>query len=727
MLNFLGVESNFSVLAGTRWVSTFRFVDEVSGDACNLDSVTFEGAVYVLPGKDVNGDAVVSEYAMELSRSEIDGSRHTVQVAIPALPEGRWKFAIFAVSDTGEKHRLIAGYVTAVGELEEDENKIYYANRTLEVRLPGDVNKRVQLEWQASTRAQQAAQQAIDAANKVKGVGDDAKAALEKAQDALNRLDTVDELVEDAEAAKDGAETAKEGAEAVLESAKELIANAPREFIPTISADGYWVLNGVKQPHKAIGEDGLDGDRIVKHLVDSVEEIPTSGETCNSGHTYYVNVPAVLNVLEEVPGDAGDWNAWRLSADVVPHGILLSGVVIPVKNSSTTPMYLAAFLRVGNATTRLLSRSVTAEAWTNGQEVSWEFVEPFVVPPGAGLELYLADSLEAIGETSVTRPAVHMRSPILGTGDCACRYDAGWYSRRTPYLGFLSPHAGQVLVYEWFDEAGWVSLAGNAAQAQRPATATVDGLVKLGTELPIEQGAPVGVNEAHQMMVPQATTLCSGTITLSTDEVIEGGILIGKDAAGRVVAQGTNTAPAQAFRWGTVKVGSSVPQSMGMPYIIPVGMAASGVRNEYGQDITGQLFNNTVPGGALRTMMKADWVAKGISGWNVGTLPNGSNAVGVMAKKEQFDQTPDDGLVLKKATRDTVAGVQLTNNPLDEEAAHVLDAAAVHDFYMLRTEILAELKKYILTNTTLMAIMVMPQEEYDNLPSIKTHTLYLTY
>ena len=164
-----------------------------------------------------------------------------------------------------------------------------------------------------------------------------------------------------------------------------------------------------------------------------------------------------------------------------------------------------------------------------------------------------------------------------------------------------------------------------------------------------------------------------------------------------------------------------------MPWIIPVGIASNGVRNEYGQDITGQLMNNTVPGGALRTMMKADWVAKGISGWNVGNLPNGSNAVGVMAKKEQFDQTPDDGLVLKKATRNTVAGVRLTNNPLDEEAAHVLDAAALHDFYMLRTEILEELKKYILTNTTLMAIMVMPQEEYDNLPSIKTHTLYLTY
>ena len=714
MFNFLGVSSNLSVLAGKRWQSTFRFRDAESGAAAGLDGVTFQGRVHC-------GEL---EVEMELTLSEADAERNTVLVTIPGLPEGRWGYEVWMTADTGDTVRLLEGRISALGRLVEGEG--VYAHRTLDVLLPGDVSRRVQLEWQASTVAVQAMEEAIRASQGVQDVGQDAKDALEKAQDALERLEDVDDLVEDAQAAKDGAEAAKEGAEAVLDSAKELIANAPREYIPTI-VDGYWAINGELTPYKAIGEDGLDGDRVVKHLVNSVEEIPTSGETCNSGHTYYVSVPAVLNVLEEVPGEDGDWNAWRLSADVVPHGILLSGVVIPVKNSSTTPVYLAAFLRVGNAATRLLSRSVTAEAWTNGQEVSWEFVEPFEVPSGAGLELYLVDSLEDIGETSATRPEVQMRSPVLGSGGCACRYDAYWYGSRTPYLGFLSPHAGQVLVYEWFDEAGWVCLAGNAAQAQRPATATVDGLVKLGTELPIEQGAPVGVNEAHQMMVPLATTLCSGTIILSTDEVIEGGILIGKDAAGRVVAQGTNVAPAQAFRWGTVKVGTSVPQSMGMPWIIPVGMASKDVRNEFGQDITGQLLNNTVPGGALRTMLKADWVAKGVSGWDAGALPDGGNAVGVMAKKEQFDQTPDDGLVLKKATRSTVAGVQLTDNPLDAEAAHVLDAAALNRHYPTRADQARELKKYILTNSTLMGIKVMSQADYDALEVIEAHTLYLVY
>lgn len=715
MFNFLGVSSNLSVLAGTRWQSTFRFKDAESGDAAGLDGVTFSGAVHC-DGQD---------FAIELTLSEADEKRNTVLVSIPPLPEGRWEYEVWITAESGEKTRLLEGRVSALGKLAVADAGVF-AHRTLDVLLPGDVGKRVQLEWQASTIAVQAMNEALRAAEGMKGIGKDARDALESAKEALDKLDDVDDLVDDAVKARDDAEAAKQGAEAVLDSAKQLIQEAPREFIPTISADGYWVLNGVKQPHKAIGEDGLDGDRIVKHLVDSVEEIPTSGETCNSGHTYYVNVPAVLNVLEEKPRVDGNWDAWRLSADVVPHGILLSGVVISVSNSSATPVYLAAFLRVGNATTRLLSRSVTAETWTKDQEVSWEFVEPFEVPPGAGLELYLADSLEAIGETSVTSPAVHMRSPMLGTGDCACRYNDGWYTR-TPYLGFLSPHAGQVLVYEWFDEAGWACLAGNAAQAQRPATATVDGLVKLGTEMPIEQGAPVGVNANNQMMVPQATTLCSGTVMYSTDEVIEGGIPIGRDAAGRMVALGSKVAPAQAFSWGTVKIGTSQPQSMGMPFIIPVGMAASGVRNEYGQDITGQLFNNTVPGGALRTMTKADWVAKGISGWDVGRLPDGSNAVGIMTNPDQFGQTTDKGLVLKEATVNRLAGVTLTNNPLDERAAHVLDAATLHQFYNTRSEIDTRLQSYIRTNSTLLAIKVMPQEDYDALEVIEAHTLYLVY
>lgn len=716
MLNFLGVENNFSVLAGTRWVSTFCFMDEVSGNACNLDSVTFTGCAYIPTGEyDRQGTEIVTQYDFEMSRSEQDELRHTVMVIVPALPEGRWRYSIFAVSDTGEKHRLMSGYVAAIGELQEDELQVRYPNRTLEVRLPGELNRRVQLEWQASTLAQQAAQQAINAAYSVKEIENNAQDALTKAEDALSKLDGMDDLVDDAEAAKQGAESAKQGAEAVLESAKELIANAPREFIPTI-VDGYWHINGQPTPYKAVGEDGLDGDRVVKHLVNSVEEIPTSGETCNSGHTYYVAVPAVLNVLEEVPGDAGNWNAWRLSADVVPHGILLSGVVIPVKNSSTTPVYLAAFLRVGNATTRLLSRSVTAEAWTEGQEVRWEFVEPFEVPPSAGLELYLVDSLEDIGETSATRPEVLMRSPMLGTGDCACCSNAGWNGQRTPYLGFLSPHAGQVLVYEWFDGRGWASLAGSGAQMSRPATATVDGLVKLGTEMTVNLGAPVGTNDNRQMMVPLATTLSSGTIILSTDEVIEDGIPIGRDASGRIVAESHRVQPATLTTLGTVRLGSEWHALNRIPYQQAVAANPN----------TKQLANNLRLSGALKHMQKSGWESAEGARANTAGMNDQDYYTGLHVSIS-FGQDEANGLYLREATTTHIGGVTLTTNPLEARPAYVLDTVAQHTAYMLRTEIEEALKAYIKTNSTMFSIEVLTQEQWDKLLRPNEHTLYIVY
>lgn len=705
MFNFLGVSSNLSVLAGSRWISSFRFVDGTTGQAAGLDGVTFAGKVHC-GGMEVN---------IDMTLSEADEERNTVRVVIPPLPEGRWEYEIWITSDTGEKQRLMEGRISALGKLEVAETQTAYALRTLSVLLPGDASRHVQLEWQSTTLAQAAARDAIEASKGVKEIDANVKDALKKANDALGLLEDVDDRLDAVDEVRDDCLEAKTGCEAALDEAKQVVADAPREFIPTISADGYWVLNGVKQPHKAIGEDGVDGTRVVKHLVDDVEDIPTSGETCNSGHTYYVSVPAVLNVLEEVPGDAGNWNAWRLSADVVPHGILLSGVVVPVMNSSTTPVYLAAFLRVGNATTRLLSRSVTAEAWTEGQEVRWEFVEPFEVPPGAGLELYLVDSLEDIGETSATRPEVLMRSPMLGTGDCACCSNAGWNGQRTPYLGFLSPHAGQVLVYEWFDEAGWVCLAGNAAQAQRPATATVDGLVKLGTELPIEQGAPVGVNEAHQMMVPQATTLCSGTVMYSTEDIIEDGIKIGRDSSGRMVAKGTMIQPATLTTLGMVRLGSQWSVLNSIPY--QQGVAAGP---------QAQLCNNLRNDGAIKNMQRAGWVeAEGESRVDWGL--NGRDYYLGLHTSEQFTQSEENGLELRSATTERCGGVTLTVDPNDETEGHVLDAATLRQFYATRTDMSGSMDNYIKANETLVSIMVLTQEEFNKLDTIDAHTLYMVY
>lgn len=153
MLNFLGISENLSVLADSRWGSTFLFTDEVTGATANLDGVTFEGTV------SVDGQ---EEYAISFTRSSGDSQAHIVEVELPPLPEGRWKYSIFVTHETGEKSRLMYGYVTAVGAF-IDMSGHSYANRTLEVKLPGDAARRVQLEWQASTVAQQPAKRRKDA------------------------------------------------------------------------------------------------------------------------------------------------------------------------------------------------------------------------------------------------------------------------------------------------------------------------------------------------------------------------------------------------------------------------------------------------------------------------------------------------------------------------------------------------------------------------------------
>lgn len=704
MFNFLGVSSNLSVLAGKRWQSTFRFRDAESGAAAGLDGVTFQGRVHC-------GEL---EVEMELTLSEADAERNTVLVTIPGLPEGRWGYEVWMTADTGDTVRLLEGRISALGRLVEGEG--VYAHRTLDVLLPGDVSRRVQLEWQASTVAVQAMEEAIRASQGVQDVGQDAKDALEKAQDALDLLDDVDERLDKADEVRSDCLEAKEGAEAARDEAARLIEAAPREFIPAISADGYWVLNGVKQPHKAIGEDGVDGTRVVKHLVDDVEDIPTSGDTCNSGHVYYVNVPEVIETLESRPADLGNWNAWRLSADVVPHGVLLSSLVVfGAQNSSTTPLYVAVYLREQNATRGLLSRSVSAQTWETGQDVIWEFVEPIEVPAGYGIEIYLAESLSAIGTNSAERPSAQMRSYILPSGSCSCRYDASWYGSRTPYLGFTSPYAGKVMAYEWFDGEGWKCLAGSGANAQRPASATEDGLVKLGTEMRIDMGAPVGTNSAGQLTVGLASTICSGTIMLSYDGVIENGIRIGLDSSGRVVAEGSKVAPATLTTLGTVKLGSEWSVLNPIPY--QQGVAAGPQK---------QLCNNLRNAGALKNMQKAGWkAAEGDDRVSAGM--NDRDYYLGLHVSSQFSQSEEAGLVLRGATTTRMGGVFLTDNPLDAEAAHVLDAAALNRHYPTRADQARELEKYILTNSTLMGIKVMSQADYDALEVIEAHTLYLVY
>lgn len=701
MLNFLGVSENLSVLADSRWVSTFLFTDEVTGEQAELDGLTFEGTVSVSERE---------EYALTFTRSSGDVQAHIVEVEVPPLPEGRWKYSIFVTQETGEKSRLMYGYITAVGAFIDTSGQSY-ANRTLEVKLPGDATKRIQLEWQASTVAQQAAKNALAAAESVAGLTETAEEAVSKATEALGKLERVDELVENATSAADEAqEAAKE--------AQEIVEAAPREYIPTI-VGGYWYINGQNTGVKAEGEDGLDGARVTRHLVMSADEIPTSGDTCNSGHVYYVSQPTTLYNMEAQPTGQMEYNALRFPASKVPHGVLLSGLVIKgVLNSSTTALYAAVYLREGTTTKGLLGKSTEAKAWESGQDVEWDFEEPFEIPDGFAMEIYLVDSLEALGENSATAPSVLLRAWGVSGNEGACRARGNWIGGLMGYIGLKSPHGGEVMIYEWFDEIGWVHLAENATQSLRPASASVDGIVKLGTDEKLSAGAPVGTNAEGQMQVPIASAARPGAILLSESEVIIEGAPIGYDSSGRLVASAADITGRKATltQFGVIKLGSEWREGLAIPYIVGVGATSDG-----------RLSNNLLHQGALKHMQRGGWQGAGMS-WtgNSRFLDETSYYLGLHTS-ESFTQSEARGLELCPATQERIGGVTLTGNPYEESSAYVMDAAATRRNYVPRPELADMLAAYIKTNTTLMEIKVLTQEEYDKLTSVKAHTLYLVY
>lgn len=261
MISFVGVCTSFTVLAGHEWSSVMRMLDEGSGEPFEGMPVTFNGFVVTTDGAQV-----------PISFSRTEGAAHTVVMAIPALPEGRWHYEVFATDETGDTLRMLWGEIEAEGEsVEEDE---VVDGRTFDVLVPGSAGQLIRLNWRKSGNASAAALRAEAAAAAIEGIRETATGALSTAQQALDALEGVEDAVEEATEVK--------------ENLEKLLEDAPREFVPTIDADGYWVINGEKQPHKATGTDGVDGTTIERIVVESVSDIPTSGETCHGGVYYYV-------------------------------------------------------------------------------------------------------------------------------------------------------------------------------------------------------------------------------------------------------------------------------------------------------------------------------------------------------------------------------------------------------------------------------------------------------
>ena len=238
MLNFLGVESNFSVISGMQWTSSFLFRDDLTGAPTNLDGVTFTGSAWARP----SAGGAEQEYKMKFTRATADDMRNVIEVDVPALPEGRWRYAIMATDDSGASTRLLNGFITALGQLPRLNNDSY-AKRTLILRMPSTNSEKLQVEWAATTvaefyagqseksadRAQNMAEVATNAAKKARQEADRATEQAGRAQTFAGQASNSAAKAKESETnAKDSADAASKSATASQTSAQQAAESATR-------------------------------------------------------------------------------------------------------------------------------------------------------------------------------------------------------------------------------------------------------------------------------------------------------------------------------------------------------------------------------------------------------------------------------------------------------------------------------------------------------------------
>lgn len=255
----------------------------------------------------------------------------------------------------------------------------------------------------------------------------------------------------------------------------------------------------------------------------------------------------------------------------------------------------------------------------------------------------------------------------------------------------------------WVENLGWLN---SRTDTYGYATANNMGMVKLATDYPVTDGAPVGFNAQKQATVPSMTTSVAGSAKVSTSSemsVARKDGIIGKNANGqlmarrarpgqpgvmepsrtdgmaRVLAVGivpdgtmvdgidrsgqTGCTRAQANTYGMVKVAfvSTNEACNDIEWNVPVGIrdnmteTVEGTTDPWYRGANGMLFVPLTVGGALH------WVSTGQRNKD-GRLYSTGGALDLIVSA-QFATA--GGLQLKPATNDLLAGVYLVTDPAE--------------------------------------------------------------
>lgn len=213
MLNFLGMTRHLSTTAGYAKRIGWLLFEDVTQSPFPLTGVSFTGAV-----KTEQGDLpVVIEHGEQ---------EHCLELTFPALPVGRWPYAIHAQDESGEDLRLFSGYIGAVDSVAPVESSTVYDIPAMGITIPVEASKTIKAQWLSNTASIIAAQQAQQNANTS---STNAETASQAAKTATDAAATAAGRAEEAEGYAGSALASKRAAAASEAAAGTSATNAARD------------------------------------------------------------------------------------------------------------------------------------------------------------------------------------------------------------------------------------------------------------------------------------------------------------------------------------------------------------------------------------------------------------------------------------------------------------------------------------------------------------------
>ena len=213
MLNFLGMTRHLSTTAGYAKRIGWLLFEDVTQSPFPVTGVSFTGVV-----KTDQGDLPI---AIEHGEQE-----HCLALTIPALPVGRWPYAVHAQDESGEDLRLFSGYIGAVDSVAPIESSTVYDIPVMGITIPIEASKTIKAQWLSNTASIIAAQQAQQNANTS---STNAETASQAAKTATDAAATAAGRAEEAEGYAGSAWASKRAAADSASAAGTSAANAARD------------------------------------------------------------------------------------------------------------------------------------------------------------------------------------------------------------------------------------------------------------------------------------------------------------------------------------------------------------------------------------------------------------------------------------------------------------------------------------------------------------------